>query len=148
MSRILKSYDKSIFKISDHFIKVEFSFSIKKDSSIIASGDENGNDIGDDNRVLSLLEKQPEITAKKMSEQLSMSPRKISRIIKRLRENNTIIRIGSDRKGYWEIRKNKDITNKNLANSLTGLNAIITKKAVMICRKSICLNLLGQRKIL
>lgn len=46
-----------------------------------------------------------------MSEQLSMSPRKISRIIKRLRENNTIIRIYSDRKGYWEIRKNKDITN-------------------------------------
>ena len=111
MSRILKSYDKSIFKISDHFIKVEFPFSIKKDSSIIASGDENGNDIGDDNRVLNLLEKYPEITAKKMSEQLSMSPRKISRIIKRLRENGTIIRIGSDRKGSWEIRKNKDITN-------------------------------------
>ena len=68
------------------------------------------NDIGDDNRVLNLLEKQPEITAKKMSEQLSMSPRKISRIIKRLRENNIIIRIGSDRKGYWEIQKNKGIT--------------------------------------
>ena len=111
MSRILKSYDKSIFKISDHFIKVEFPFSIKKDFSIIATGDESGNDIGDDNRVLNLLEKYPEITAKKMSEQLSMSPRKISRIIKRLRENGTIIRIGSDRKGSWEIRKNKDITN-------------------------------------
>ena len=95
-------------------IKVEFPFSIKKDSSIIATGDENGNDIGDDNKVLNLLEKHPEITAKKMLEQLSMSPRKISRIIKRLRENNTIIRIGSDRKGYWEIKKNKDITNQNL----------------------------------
>jgi predicted HTH transcriptional regulator len=33
-----------------------------------------------------------------------VSPRKISRIIKRLRESGKIVRIGSDRKGYWEIK--------------------------------------------
>ena len=33
MSRILKMYDKSIFKISEHFIKVEFPFSMPKDIS-------------------------------------------------------------------------------------------------------------------
>lgn len=38
MSRILKVYDKSIFKISEHFIKVEFPFSILKDMS---SNDDN-----------------------------------------------------------------------------------------------------------
>ena len=31
MSRILKVYDKSIFKISDRFIKVDFPFSVRKD---------------------------------------------------------------------------------------------------------------------
>ncbi len=33
MSRILKVYDKSIFKISEHFIKVEFPFSMPQDMS-------------------------------------------------------------------------------------------------------------------
>ena len=45
MSRILKEYDKSIFHISEHFIKVEFPFSLPKDNIIIANGDDNGNDL-------------------------------------------------------------------------------------------------------
>ena len=49
MSRILKEYDKSIFHISEHFIKVEFPFSLPKDNIIIANGNDNGNEIGDDN---------------------------------------------------------------------------------------------------
>ena len=47
MSRILKEYDKSIFHISEHFIKVEFPFSLPKDNTIIANGDDNGNESGD-----------------------------------------------------------------------------------------------------
>lgn len=38
MSRILKMYDKSIFNISEHFIKVEFPFSVPKE---ISSADSN-----------------------------------------------------------------------------------------------------------
>ena len=60
MSRILKEYDKSIFHISEHFIKVEFPFSLPKDNIIIANGNDNGNEIGDDDsemmKVLGLLE--------------------------------------------------------------------------------------------
>ena len=37
-SRILKVYDKNIFKISEHFIKVEFPFSVPKE---ISSADSN-----------------------------------------------------------------------------------------------------------
>lgn len=40
-----------------------------------------------------------------MSKQTGMSTRKISRIIRELRESEMIIRIGSSRKGYWEINK-------------------------------------------
>ncbi|MDO4345113.1 MAG: ATP-binding protein, partial [Eubacteriales bacterium] len=39
MSRILKIYDKSIFHISEHFIKVEFPFSVPTNVWNIASGD-------------------------------------------------------------------------------------------------------------
>lgn len=103
MSRILKMYDKSIFNISEHFIKVEFPFHMPKDNQIIAIGDEGGDDNGDENKVLEVLRIEPAVTAKKLAETLNMSPRKISRIIRKLREKGRIIRVGSDRKGYWEI---------------------------------------------
>lgn len=105
MSRILKVYDKSIFNISEHFIKVEFPFPVQKNSQIIAIGDEIGDDNGDENKVLEVLRIEPAITAKKLSETINMSPRKISRIIKELRETGRIVRVGSDRKGYWEIKE-------------------------------------------
>ena len=66
-------------------------------------GDDNGDDNGDDKRILLLLEKEPDITAKKISEKTGFSTRKVSRIIKRLREAEKIIRVGSDRKGYWKL---------------------------------------------
>ena len=45
MSRILKVYDKNIFKISEHFIKAEFPFSVPKDIAI----DDNNKEYGSDN---------------------------------------------------------------------------------------------------
>ena len=78
-----------------------------KDSIIIANGDDNGNEIGDDDsemmKVLGLLEENASITAKQMSEQMDISTRKVSRLIKTLKESGKIIRVGSDRKGYWKI---------------------------------------------
>nr|WP_296063946.1 ATP-binding protein [uncultured Mediterraneibacter sp.] len=99
MSRILKEYDKSIFHISEHFIKVEFPFSLPKDNIIIANGDDNSEMM----KVLGLLEENNSITAKQMSEQMDISTRKVSRLIKALKESGKIIRVGSDRKGYWKI---------------------------------------------
>ena len=72
MSRILQSYDRDIFEISDHFIKVIFPFSLSANDNV-AIGDNNG----DINKVLFLLEKEPAIAAKKISEQLGMSTRKV-----------------------------------------------------------------------
>ena len=64
----------------------------------------NGDINGDINRVLLILEKQPSITAKQMAEALQISPRNVSRIIKELREKETIVRIGSNKTGYWKIQ--------------------------------------------
>lgn len=108
MSRILKEYDKSIFHISEHFIKVEFPFSLPKETIIIANGDDDGNETGNDNleiwKVMEILSENPSITAKQMAKQMNISPRKVSRLIKELKENGKIVRIGSDRKGYWKIK--------------------------------------------
>ena len=108
MSRILKEYDKSIFHISEHFIKVEFPFSLPKENVIIANGNDNGDDNGNDNlemvKVMEILEENAEITAQQMAQQMGISPRKVSRLIRALKENGKIVRVGSDRKGYWKIR--------------------------------------------
>ena len=105
MSRILNAYDRSIFEISEHFIKVIFPFASLEEKKDIAISRQIGDDNGDDMKILLLLEKEPDITAKKLSEKTGFSTRKISRIIKSLRESGRIIRIGSDRKGHWEINK-------------------------------------------
>lgn len=69
------------------------------------SGDENGDENGDEIKMLKMLENQPDITAKKLSKETGFSARRISRLIKKLRESGKIIRIGSDRKGYWKINE-------------------------------------------
>ncbi len=107
MSRILKAYDESVFEISEHFIKVIFPFSTGKENVSIdkSSGDENGDENGDEIKILNILESEPDSTAQKLSKKTGFSARKISRIIKKLRESGKIIRIGSDRKGYWKINE-------------------------------------------
>ena len=64
----------------------------------IANGDNNGI-----KELLALLEKEPYITAREMSMHTGFSTRKISRIMRELRETGRIVRVGSPRKGYWEI---------------------------------------------
>ncbi len=105
MSRILRAYDRSIFEISEHFIKVIFPFSWTEEKDGISEKKVNGDDNGDEIKVLLILKKEPDLTAKKISERIGFSTRKISRIIKNLRENGRITRIGSDRKGYWKINE-------------------------------------------
>lgn len=97
------------FCVKFRFMKVVFLFFLSANDGNAAIGDNNGDISGDNqsdrDKVLLLLKEEPDITAKKMSEQTGLSTRKISRIIRELRESEMIIRIGSSRKGYWEINK-------------------------------------------
>ena len=73
----------------------------------MANGDNDGDNDGDNNGVsdlLALLEKDPYITAREMSMHTGFSTRKISRIMRELRETGRIVRVGSPRKGYWKIK--------------------------------------------
>lgn len=99
MNRILRYYDKSIWGISEHFVKVVFPFFILDEEENIANGDNNSV-----RELFALLEKEPYITAREMSAYTGFSTRKISRIMRELRETGRIVRVGSPRKGYWKIR--------------------------------------------
>ena len=113
MSRILKVYRKDIFEISEHFIKVVFPIADVQGKHIIDNGDINGNingDIngnikGDTEKVFNLLCQKRDITAKEMGAVLGFSTRKISRIMKELKDKGKITRIGSNKTGHWKINE-------------------------------------------
>ena len=60
---------------------------------------------GNEEKVLELLIEDPGYTITQLSTELGVSKKTISVYLKKLKENKKIVRIGSDRKGYWKIAK-------------------------------------------
>lgn len=56
-------------------------------------------------KILNAISAEPEATQKRLSDITGLSTRTISREIKNLRDSGVIFRIGSDRSGYWKIKK-------------------------------------------
>ena len=105
MSRILKVYPKDIFEISDHFIKVIFPMTDVHGKHITNNANINGDINGVAEKLFKILCQKPSITAKEMEAVLGFSTRKISRIIKGLKSEGKIRRIGSNKTGYWKINQ-------------------------------------------
>ena len=95
MSRILKVYDRSIFKISEHFIKVEFPFTNKANKNVLDNVLDNN-----ESKVLKLLGTSPSMPALDMGKSIGISERQVRRLIQSLRDRGRITRVGSARKGY------------------------------------------------
>ena len=55
--------------------------------------------------ILEHLTQTPDISVRKLSELLSVSDKTIKRDLEKLKEQKKIQRIGSNRKGYWQINK-------------------------------------------
>ena len=93
--------DDEVFKVSVPLINNKFS----------ENGNDFGNDIGNENekKILAVLSLNPCLTQQQISEKTGLAKRTISRIIKKLKYEQTITRIGSDRKGYWKVNQNTDI---------------------------------------
>lgn len=56
-------------------------------------------------KIVSLIEENPEITLDEIASRLNLTKRAIEKQVKQLRENGTIVRIGADNGGHWEIVK-------------------------------------------
>ncbi len=119
MTRILEAYGKDVFHITDNFIKVTFPLdengellpgktwesdrdNAKSDRDNVKS-DRDTKRTQSENLILSILKKSPEITTKPLCEQSDFTESKVNRLLRRLRESGKIKRIGSDRKGYWQV---------------------------------------------
>lgn len=63
----------------------------------------NGGIKSDEKMVLAHISNNNKITSADISKQTAFSTRKVDRIIKTLKENKIIVRVGSNKAGYWEI---------------------------------------------
>lgn len=101
VQRILKMYDRSIFKFSPNFLKVSFPM-------------ENvGENVGEiafklnstQKNIINLVKLDKHVTQADLSKQLNKSVRTIERNMKTLQEAKIIARIGSSTTGHWEVLK-------------------------------------------
>ena len=54
-------------------------------------------------KILSVIENNPYVTREELAEKLSLSIKGIEWQIKTLKDKGFIIRVGSDKNGYWQI---------------------------------------------
>ena len=101
IQRILKSYDKSIFRFSTNFLKVSFPI------------DNVGDNVGEkplklnntQKRIIELIQINGDITQIEIGEQLNITTRTVGRNMKKLQDSNIITRVGSDTQGYWKVEE-------------------------------------------
>jgi ATP-dependent DNA helicase RecG len=120
MKKILRVYPKDIFEISEHFISVKFTYNeealrIIDNQKIggINGGKGGGISGGKDYTnltlsknallVLNLINKDGNLKQSQIAEQTNLSLRSVQRAIKELRDNNTIVREGSNKEGKYVI---------------------------------------------
>ena len=53
--------------------------------------------------ILNDIQANPDITAAKLAEKYSVSIRQVYRLLRKLQNDNKIVRVGSDKNGYWKI---------------------------------------------
>ena len=102
-------------QISEELTKLQFT-SVEKVNSIIKfmlemifksiqstlKSDQKSN-YKSDQKVLALMKDNSKITIYELMEKLSMSESGIKKVIKKLKDENIISRVGSLKSGYWEI---------------------------------------------
>ena len=106
---IVAKYGKEAIEISDHLINIVIPFNkeaLENHGSINASMKVTGGNGGELNakekKVLSLIEESPNVTAKTISQSLSLPPRSVQRYMANLKEKGFILRVGPTKGGYWK----------------------------------------------
>ena len=100
MARILKFYDRSIFEISDHLIKVNFPFkgipkSIPKSIPIELNKTQS--------YILEIIQLNGQVSQGTIAEELGLSKIAVKKSMKAMVDAGIIKHIGSSRKGQWII---------------------------------------------
>lgn len=108
MRKILRTYPKTIFHISEHFLDVKFMYDKKALSILnaeIANGGVNGGvNISDkEKKIISYLKQNDSGSTAEISTNTGIPKRTVERTLKSLKDKGLIERIGSDKTGFWKV---------------------------------------------
>ena len=84
-------------------IKFMLEMILKSIQTILKS--EQKSNYKSDQKVLALMKENSKITIYELMEKLSMSESGIKKVIKNLKDENIISRVGSLKSGHWEIKE-------------------------------------------
>ena len=125
MNRILRYYDRSIFKIHDDMIKVVFRFvpgfeddlqSKNEEAADLQSNLDSKSDSGLKSterlsraeikiRIVEVLKEDPLCTYETLSKMFNISRATVANCMKSLNEAGEVKRVGSDKDGHWDVLK-------------------------------------------
>jgi predicted HTH transcriptional regulator len=100
MSRILKTYDRSIFDLSSGFTVVTFPFA---EAFNMPNGKINGKIKSLKDEIVDILKTNPLATMTDLVESTGKSERTISRDLKELQEAGKLSREGARKTGKWVV---------------------------------------------
>ncbi len=107
VSAITKKYGKKAFEFLDNFLRVTIPFSYTldntKNTNEPVNEPVNGTIKNVESIVMDCIKQNCNITIEEMMEQTSKSRSTIKRAIISLKEQNKVVRVGSDKTGYWKI---------------------------------------------
>ena len=98
--RLCKEYGISEPEYTVHSNDIMMMF--KANMIAVAQKNDTVNDTA--NAILALIKQNPSITYEDLTEKTRKSRRTLSRIITEVKATGTVVRVGSDKSGYWEIK--------------------------------------------
>lgn len=102
MPRILKAYSKEAFRFTENFIRMVFPAVLGSSVETSERASERASETTSE-RIVKLMEEDPETTIAEMSKIIGVTPRSIERNIKTLQDRGRIRRVGGDFGGHWEV---------------------------------------------
>lgn len=101
---IVSKYGKNVFEITDNFITATIPYSVPSTTNINYNLDSVDLTISEQ-KVLNILKENANIALSQLCELLDIKQTAINNAIKKLKEKGIIIRIGSNKTGYWKVNK-------------------------------------------
>ncbi|MDR1997783.1 MAG: putative DNA binding domain-containing protein [Candidatus Margulisbacteria bacterium] len=108
MHRILETYDRSIFKITPHILRVSFKFDrgideIEWQKIQDTSKSKEKTKEKTKEKIIKAIQNDSLITIQKLAEILGLTTQGVEWNIARLKKQGIIRRVGPDKGGYWEV---------------------------------------------
>lgn len=85
------------------YINEEFA-KTRDEEKVSSSENDTTTKVSNEERIISMIQANPNITAVEMAEKLFMTVNGVKYYIKKLKKEERLIRVGSTKKGYWKVK--------------------------------------------